>query len=273
MKQTVYVPFITGPSRAASFADQPELGGQGPSEVHIVLVDNGRLQMRKSDEFREALYCIKCGACLGACPVFTSVAGQTYGHIYQGGIGAVLTAFQNGVDQAADPASLCMGCMACKKVCPAHIDIPGMILRLRAKLVKEKGLSWKGKVAYRNILQNPGRLGMAMKVGSYLQRPFTNSDPMIERLPYPLDSLTRNVSLPALSRRPLADRLSSRSSPRGQARPKVAFYAGCIANYAYPDLGEDVMKVMQQYGVEAYFPPGQACCGAPSSFSGDVETP
>jgi iron-sulfur cluster protein len=272
MKLPVYVSHISGPSKTDAIAGFPRLGGQGPWEMHVVLVDNGRLTMRESDDFREALYCIKCGACLGACPVFTSVAGHTYGHIYQGGIGAVLTAFINGMDQAKDPASLCMGCLACKEVCPAQIDIPGLINRLRARSVAEDGLSLKSRLALRHILKRPGRLAGTIKLGRYLQRPFTDEDSIIRNLPYPLKSLTQTISLPAISDRPLRDRLPHDRPAGGKTNAGVAFYAGCLADYGYPELGEDVVKVLRESGIEPYYPPGQTCCGAPAFFNGDTET-
>ena len=213
MNMPIYISYISGPSSTNAIPRAPSISAQGPGEVHIVLVDNGRWQMRESSEFREALYCIKCGACLNVCPVFQSLAGQTYGYIYQGGIGAILTAFLHGMDKAKDPASLCMGCMACKEVCPACIDIPRMISQLKARFVVEEGMSWKGKVIYRGFLKHPERLDRAIRVGSYLQRPFNDKDSMTRRLPYPLNSLARTISLPALSHHPLRDRLKDLSSP------------------------------------------------------------
>lgn len=272
MKMPVYVSHITGPSRTDAISGVTLRGASGPGEVHIVLVDNGRWQMRDSADFREALYCVKCGACLNVCPVFASLAGQVYGYIYQGGIGAILTAFLHGLDRAEDPASLCLGCMACKEACPARIDIPRMITRLRARLALEKGLPWTSKLVYRSILKYPGRLDAAVKIGSYLQKPFADKDSIIRRLPRPLNSLTQTISLPALSHRPLRDRLSDYSSPGKVGKPKVAFYSGCVASYAYPQLGEDVMKVVRECGADPYYPVGQACCGAPALFAGDTET-
>ena len=272
MKMPVYISHITGPSRTDAIPGAPVFGAGGPGEVHIILVDNGRWQMRESPEFREALYCIKCGACLNVCPVFASLAGQTYGYIYQGGIGAILTAFLHDVDEAEDVASLCLGCMACKEACPARIDIPRMITRLRASLAEEKGLPWTSRMAYRSILKHPQRLDRAVKAGSYLQQPFVDKDLMIRRLPYPLNSLTQAISLPALSHQPLRDRLKGCSTPKEVDKPKVAFYSGCVAAYAYPEIGEDVMKVVKKCGAEPYYPVGQACCGAPAFFAGDVVT-
>jgi len=272
MKLTVYVSHISGPSRTDGIPGMPGLPGQGPQEMHIVMVDNGRQLMRDSEDFREALYCIKCGACLGACPVFTSVAGHTYGYIYQGGIGAVLTAFMNGMEQAKDPASLCLGCMACKDVCPACIDIPAMITRLRARSVAEDGLSWKSRLALRSVLKHPARLAGALKIGSYLQRPFADEDSMIRKLPASLKPLAETISLPSISPRPLHSRLKGIPSRDKGVIPRVALYAGCVADYAYPELGEAVVKVLGEIGAVSYYPGGQSCCGAPAYFAGDVET-
>ncbi|HEX9976665.1 MAG TPA: LUD domain-containing protein [Dehalococcoidales bacterium] len=272
MKMPVYISYITGPSRTSAIPGAAQLGGLGSTEVHIVLVDNGRMVMRESADFTEALYCLRCGACLNICPVFGSVAGQTYGYIYQGGIGTILTAFLHGMDKAEDLASLCLGCMACQQVCPARIDIPRLIKRLKAELVAKKGLPLSRRVAYGNILKHPGRLDRAVKLGSYLQRPFVSKDTMIRKLPYPLNSLTETISLPALPANSLKTRLKDRSSPNSGTKPRVAFYAGCVAEYAYPDLGEDVMKVLREYGAEPYYPAGQACCGAPALYAGDVKT-
>jgi iron-sulfur cluster protein len=272
MKMPVYVSHITGPSLTYAIPGPALRGAGGPGEVHIVLVDNGRWQMRETDEFREALYCIKCGACLNVCPVFASVAGQTYGYIYQGGIGAVLTAFLHSVDKAEEVASLCLGCMACKEACPARIDIPRMITRLRASLAEEKGLPWLNRMVYRSILSHQSRLDKAIKIGSYLQQPFVDKDLMIRRLPAPFNSVTRTISLPPLSRSPLRDKLADYSSPRLIDKPKVAFYSGCVAAYAYPEIGENVIKVLTDCGAEPYYPAEQACCGAPAYYGGDIQT-
>jgi Fe-S oxidoreductase len=272
MKITVYTSFITGPSRTEAIPSETPLGGQGPKEVHIVLVDNGRMRMRDSDIFREALYCIKCGACLNVCPVFGFVSGQTYGYIYQGGIGAVLTAFLHGMDKAKDVADLCMGCMSCKEVCPVQIDIPQMVTHLKARMVEENGLSWKRRTAFGGILKHPERLDKILRMGSYVLKPLTDGDSMIRHLPGPLKEVTQEISLPALSRRPLRDHLKQASQPAKTTQPKVAIYAGCVTDYAYPELGEYAMEVLLECGAESCFPREQTCCGAPAFHSGDTKT-
>src|SRR4030042_980542 len=201
MKMPVYVSHITGPSRTDAIPGSMLHGAGGPGEVHIVLVDNGRLQMREAVEFREALYCIKCGACLNVCPVFASVAGQTYGYIYQGGIGAILTAFLHSAEEAEEGASLCLGCMACKEACPARSVIPRMVKKLRASLAEEKGLTLLNRIAYRSILKYQPRLDNVVRIGSHLQQPFVDTDLMIRRLPGPFEEQTKATSLPGPPKR------------------------------------------------------------------------
>lgn len=179
MKLPVYISHITGPSICDSLSGKPEYPGQGPEELHLVLVDNGRSTLRNSPEFREALYCIKCGACINVCPVFRSLGGQTYGHIYQGGIGTILTAYLNDFNIGSDLATLCMGCKACAQICPANIDIPGMIVDLRAKIVEKRGLSWTKNIAYRSILGKLHLLNTSVKTAATLQNSFLDSDGQI----------------------------------------------------------------------------------------------
>jgi len=272
MKMPVYVSYITGPSRIASSLGISTAGATGPSELHIVLVDNGRWEMWRSSDFREALYCIKCGACLNVCPVFSSLAGQVYGYIYQGGIGAILTAFFHGLDKACDPASLCLGCMACREACPARIDIPDLVLRLKAMIANKKGLPWTEHFVYNTFLKHPQRLDAAMKAVYYIEKRFADPDATVRHLPSPLDKLTDAISLPVLSSAPLRQRLTRLSHPKTTGQPKVALYAGCVGNYVYPETCERAVQVLQKYGADVYFPTDQGCCGAPAYFSGDIAT-
>ncbi|MDD5398306.1 MAG: LUD domain-containing protein [Dehalococcoidia bacterium] len=271
-KMTVYTSFITGTGRAGAISGTQLSGGQGPRELHIVLVDNGRNRMRDSDDFREALYCIKCGVCLNVCPVFASLSGQTYGHVYQGGIGTILTAFYHDRKRSRDLSEMCLGCMSCKSVCPAGIDIPGLIRKMRAQHVREQGLPAGKRLAYGTILKHPSRLESAVRACAKLQEPFLDADSMINRLPYPLSFITDTISLPGLNTNLLRSRMIGYASPAPGKAPKVAFYSGCVTSFAYPGLGEDVMRLLEKYGVAPYYPQEQACCGAPAYFSGDSDT-
>jgi iron-sulfur cluster protein len=270
-KMTTYISVITGVSRADESSILPFSAGQGPRELHIILLDNGRNELRDSATFKEALYCIKCGACLNVCPVFGSVAGHTYGHVYQGGIGTILTAFYHDRQQAHELAEMCMGCMSCKSVCPVGIDTPMLIRELRHKHVEEKGLPLEKSIAYRSILKYPQRLEKAAEAGHVLQKPFVSTDSLIRKLPFSFGNVTDVVSLPAIAAPPLRKRVAGQ--PGGIAKNlNIAFFAGCVTEYAYPDLGQAVFRVLEQYGTTPYYPPGQACCGAPAYFSGDAGT-
>ena len=111
--------------------------GDGPQDVHLVLLDNGRTRALADDLGRTALHCIRCSACLNVCPVYERTGGHAYGSVYPGPIGAVLTPFLTGVTGGEDPndslpyaSSLCG---ACYDVCPVKINIPDLLVELRAE--------------------------------------------------------------------------------------------------------------------------------------------
>jgi L-lactate dehydrogenase complex protein LldF len=138
----------------------------GPEQVHIILVDNGRIELLR-DESRELLRCIRCGACLNACPIYRKVGGgHAYGAVYSGPIGAVLTPLLKGLENYPDLPQASSLCGACFEACPVHIDIPRHLVRLRGKLVESKQIEWQDATIMRlwtKAMQWPGayRLGSA----------------------------------------------------------------------------------------------------------------
>jgi len=125
---TAYQSLITGTKR------RPRC--EGPEEVHIVLMDNGRSRMLGHPLTRQSLACIRCGACLNACPVYQQIGGQAYGSVYPGPIGAVITPQLIGIGKAAQLPYASSLCGACREVCPVKIDIPELLLHLRAEIVQ-----------------------------------------------------------------------------------------------------------------------------------------
>ncbi|HEU4611932.1 MAG TPA: lactate utilization protein B [Kofleriaceae bacterium] len=111
--------------------------GDGPQEFHVVLLDNGRTSVLADRVGRTALACIRCSACLNVCPVYSRVGGHAYGSVYPGPIGAILTPQLVGVDAAGSLPYASTLCGACADVCPVKIDIPQVLVHLRARAVRE----------------------------------------------------------------------------------------------------------------------------------------
>ncbi len=132
--------------------------GDGPQEVHVVLLDNGRTRALADEVGRQALRCIRCSACLNSCPVYERVGGHAYGSVYPGPIGAILNPLMKGVgvDEQTDSLPYASSlCGACYEVCPVKIDIPSVLVDLRAQVVDaHRGGRWGGV---------PDATGAAMK--------------------------------------------------------------------------------------------------------------
>ena len=122
MDITSYTSFITGPKRPGDI--------DGPEAFHVVLIDNGRTKML-SGAYRSMLRCIRCGACMNHCPVYMSVGGHSYGWVYPGPMGAVLTPMIDGHETAKDLPHACTLNGKCQQVCPVKIPLPDLLRRLR----------------------------------------------------------------------------------------------------------------------------------------------
>jgi L-lactate dehydrogenase complex protein LldF len=165
-KLTVYMSGITGPRRSED--------GDGPEQMHIVIVDNGRSLQLGDPEFQELLNCIRCGACLNVCPVYRHIGGHAYGGTYSGPIGAVLTpALKKNVIEWDDIANASSLCGACYEACPVKIPLHDMLVALRRRKVerghgdKLEGLGMKG---YASVMASSHRLRRAVKLGRLGQR-------------------------------------------------------------------------------------------------------
>ncbi len=110
--------------------------GDGPQDVHLVLLDNGRTAALSDEVGREALQCIKCSACMNVCPVYERTGGHAYGSVYPGPIGAVLSPYLTGVEDNASLPYASSLCGACLEACPVKIDIPSMLVDLRHRHVE-----------------------------------------------------------------------------------------------------------------------------------------
>jgi L-lactate dehydrogenase complex protein LldF len=187
-----YVSYIGGP-RSANQAD-------GPEEFHLVVLDNGRSRILADEQFREMLCCIRCAACLNVCPVYGKIGGHSYGYAYSGPVGAVVTPLLVGINRAKD---LCLGetlCGACRDICPVNINLPRMLLALRAKLA-EGDIFWgvtpvdrKEKMLFQVwswMIRNRKWYDLAVKLAATGQKLFTRRNGMIRWLPPPSQGWTK----------------------------------------------------------------------------------
>jgi iron-sulfur cluster protein len=255
---TSYVSIISGPV--------PNTDGS-PKELHIILMDNRRNEMAHDPRFKQALQCIRCASCLNVCPVFRLVGGHVFGKVYTGGIGTILTAWFNALKESDEIQSLCIQCGNCKDVCPGKIDIPDLILELRRRLAVEQGLPVIQKAIF-SVVNNRRLFHTMMRAASIGQIPFAK-DGFIRHLPMFLSNMTEGRSLPAIAAVPFRDRIKEIKQPK--CAEKAAFYGGCLIDFAYPEMGEAVVKVLNKAGIEVIFPEGQTCCGAPARYSGAYE--
>lgn len=240
-------------------------------EVHYILIDNGRLKAAHDDKFKEIYNCVRCASCLNVCPVYTLVGGHVYGHIYAGGIGAILTAFLNSMGDFDKINEMCIGCRKCVEVCPGKINIPGLIDELRAKNVKENGLPFAARVVFENVLANRKIFHTLLRLASVGQKPFQTGN-VIRHLPLFLSGMAKDRSLPAVTDTPFRDRVARVTKKLNKPVKRVAFFSGCNIDFIFPETGEAIYKVLQDLNMEMVFPEDQSCCGKPVLGMGDRET-
>jgi L-lactate dehydrogenase complex protein LldF len=166
---TAYQSLITGVKK--------QTDDEGPDEIHIVLLDNGRSKMLSHPVTRQSLACIRCGACLNACPVYQQVGGHAYGSVYPGPIGAVITPQLMGLSKAKQLPYASSLCGACREVCPVKIDIPELLLHLRSEIADNNASNVKRKFSerlafklYGSMWSRAGRYNFGTKAARVMQK-------------------------------------------------------------------------------------------------------
>jgi L-lactate dehydrogenase complex protein LldF len=255
---TSYVSIISGPV--------PNTDGS-IKQLHIILMDNRRTEMAHDAKFAQAMQCIRCGSCLNVCPIFRLVGGHVFGSVYTGGIGAILTAWFEQLQNSEDIQGLCIQCGNCKEVCPGKLDIPDMIMEIRRRLVVDKGQSLTQKAIF-SVVNNRRLFHGMLRTASITAKPFASGG-FIRHLPFFLSELTEGRSLPAIAAEPFRDRFRKIEQP--ELNEKAAFYAGCLIDFAYPEMGVSLVKILNKAGIGVIFPEGQTCCGAPARYNGAYE--
>jgi L-lactate dehydrogenase complex protein LldF len=171
--------------------------GDGPQTFHLVLLDNGRTRVLADEVGRQALYCIRCSACLNSCPVYSRTGGHAYGSVYPGPIGAILTPQLLGVENAQSLPYASSLCGACYEVCPVQINIPEVLVHLRGQVVRSQQRRLASKfdpeqVAMQLLARtfaSPQRYEQAQRLGRLGQSIFRHKG-VIDHLPGPLSGWT-----------------------------------------------------------------------------------
>ncbi|OLD10992.1 MAG: hypothetical protein AUJ06_01190 [Chloroflexi bacterium 13_1_40CM_3_70_6] len=267
-KITSYTQFITGPSRSADIELKTQIGVHGPKELHFVLLDNGRTAMRDDPAFREALRCIRCGACSNVCPSYLEVGGHVFGHIYTGPIGLVVSPWHHGTESVAHEQALCMGCNACDTVCPVGIPLAALITDVRAKAVEKTGMPWAKRLFLRQW-SSPERIDQLTAWIATFQNPLKRDGAI--RLPF--GTLAREKSLPAVADRPLHYRAREITQTNPETPTvSVALFPSCLIDHFLPGAGYAAARVLQALGAAVQVVESRRCCGLPHLNSGDRAT-
>ncbi len=173
-----YVSLLTGPKR--------EGDADGPEHMYFVLVDGGRTGL-VGTEFQEMLRCIRCGACMNHCPVYQKIGGHSYGWVYPGPMGSVLTPSYAGIENALDLPQASTLCGECHVVCPVKIPLPDLLRKLREKQVEmdlRPGVERLGLTLWAFVAKRPALYRLATKIGVRFMHAMAGGKKTISKLPF-----------------------------------------------------------------------------------------
>ena len=229
------------------------LNGRSDSgrEFHLVLLDNGRMKMREDAELREALYCIRCSACMNSCANFQAVGGHAFGgEVYTGGIGGSWTIGTSGSLQKGRFAELCSGCSRCVPNCPVRIDIPRLNTTIKSRLIKSAGTPPVQKLFFGNF-SLLGRLSsIAPGIVNYL------SNLSVSRFIMDLVvGFDKRRAVPKFAKKTLVRQYKSyrrETEPKrlsGGGKPGVILFADVYTNYTSPEIGMATVRAFEKLGI------------------------
>ncbi|TKX63357.1 LUD domain-containing protein [Halorubrum sp. GN12_10-3_MGM] len=276
---TSYVSLLTPPTDSPTFGDKA-LGSGDERDFHLVLIDNGRMEMRDDDQLRETLYCIRCSACANSCANFQHVGGHAFGgETYSGGIATGWEAGVHGEESAAEFNDLCTGCSRCVNQCPVKIDIPWINTVVRDRINRGTDSDLDFLVEGLTPDADPGGIDLQKrlfgnfdtlaKLGSAFA-PLSNwvaeAGPARSVLERTLGVDSRR-ELPRFERESLVDWFADRGSrvDSDAARERVTLYPDAYTNYVRTERGKAAVRVLESLGVHVDVPAAGESGRAPLS--------
>jgi iron-sulfur cluster protein len=278
---SLFTPPVDAPTLDFENPDAP-LGDPDERDFHLVLLDNGRMDMREDDELRETLYCIRCSACLNSCANFQQVGGHAFGgETYSGGIATGWEAGVHGLDAAEEFNDFCTGCSRCVNQCPVGIDIPWINTVVRDRLNRGEdadtfdhlvdGLTPDEEAEGLDIqkrlfgsFERLARLGSATAPVSNWLPKLPGARPVMEWAV----GVDRERDLPTFKRETLAKWFRARGGSTvapEDARREVALYPDLYTNFVQVERGKDAVRLLEALDVHVTMPEVAASGRAPLS--------
>lgn len=224
---------------------------------------------------RELSKCIRCGTCRQFCPIHQVLDDESYtarGKLYL--VDQLLHSDFLLSDGFVEMISKCVMCKACAANCPSGVNTYQIFMEMRQEIVKERGLSFTKQSIFR-ALHWRKFFDFGLSCGAWFQRlifkPAPDGPGQVARVPLPMAGFNQRRIIPNLPKRHLKQLVPLESKAQGKERYRVGFFTGCMLNYVYPQIGQDLIRVLNLHGVTVITPREQHCCGTPLFTSGEVE--
>lgn len=224
---------------------------------------------------RELSKCIRCGTCRQFCPIHQILDDESYtarGKLY------LVDQFIHGdfllSDEFVEILGMCVMCKGCTVNCPSGVNTYQIFLEMREEIVKERGLSFTKQAIFR-ALHWRTFFDWGLSCGSLFQRlifkPAPDGNGQVARIPLPMAGFNQRRIIPNLPRKSLKKLVPTVNKAKGKERYKIGFFTGCMLNYVYPQIGQDIIDVLNLNGVTVLVPKEQHCCATPLFTSGEKE--
>ena len=233
-------------------------------------MDKNRDKNKKLTDFEEVIrQCVKCGVCQAHCPAY--LVGKKEGAVARGKISLAAALLDGEIEldqRLQEDISMCLMCGSCVDKCPNKVPTNEIVGAIRREIAEKQGLSPLGKGV--STLLNSRPLMQTLSKGGALLSPLVlkkvpESSGLRLRFPTPF---MKDRTVPKIAFRNLFDRVPEYTEGR-PSKAVVGFFAGCSITYAYPEIGEHMVRILQSMGFSIYLPRKQKCCGIPALSSGD----